>query len=112
MTGKKWVKIPTYILDDPNWGLLPDHQWRERIEAMINNPKYIRHESLRLSHKEIKRLKSILYKGYGKRCNYCGSKHKLELDHIIPLSRGGSHRLSNLQILCRSCNAKKGARLP
>lgn len=35
-----------------------------------------------------------------------------EVDHIIPISRGGSHRLSNLQYLTKLENASKGNRLP
>ncbi|MBR7747448.1 HNH endonuclease [Undibacterium baiyunense] len=31
-----------------------------------------------------------------------------ELDHIIPLSRGGSHTYANVQCLCRKCNGLKG----
>lgn len=34
-----------------------------------------------------------------------------ELDHIIPVSLGGAHTYSNTQCLCRSCNAKKGAKI-
>lgn len=30
-----------------------------------------------------------------------------ELDHIIPLSRGGSHTYKNTQLSCRSCNQLK-----
>lgn len=31
-----------------------------------------------------------------------------ELDHIIPLSKGGGHKYDNVQLLCRSCNGAKG----
>lgn len=31
-----------------------------------------------------------------------------ELDHIIPLSKGGNHEYANTQCACRSCNAEKG----
>lgn len=34
-----------------------------------------------------------------------------ELDHIIPLSKGGPHTYSNVQTLCRKCNAEKSDRL-
>lgn len=35
-----------------------------------------------------------------------------ELDHIIPLSRGGKHSMANTQCACRKCNALKGNRVP
>ena len=42
-------------------------------------------------------------------CQYCGAKNMpLERDHIIPKSRGGSNRVSNLVVACHSCNQKKG----
>lgn len=48
---------------------------------------------------------------YRQRCVYCGRKmQRLEMDHIIPLSKGGSHTVSNIVPACRSCNASKGDR--
>lgn len=44
---------------------------------------------------------------FKRKCCYCGSTSKLEIDHIIPLSKGGRHDENNFQVLCRSCNAKK-----
>lgn len=41
-------------------------------------------------------------------CTYCGAiGGKLEGDHIIPFSKGGSDELSNLTTSCRKCNRQK-----
>lgn len=47
-------------------------------------------------------------------CGICGRplRGDKSIDHIIPLTRGGDHRLENLQIAHRSCNSKKKNRLP
>lgn len=45
-------------------------------------------------------------------CLDCGTDERLEIDHIIPVSKGGDPvDPSNLQTLCRSCNAKKRDRI-
>lgn len=45
------------------------------------------------------------------RCARCGARGKMTMDHIIPLSRGGSHFAFNIQALCKPCNSSKGAKL-
>jgi len=42
------------------------------------------------------------------RCFYCGHEGHLEVDHAVPLSRGGQHRIKNIVPSCRRCNAAKG----
>jgi 5-methylcytosine-specific restriction endonuclease McrA len=46
-------------------------------------------------------------------CAYCGSRAKpITMDHVIPRSRGGKNDFDNCVACCRTCNHKKGARLP
>ncbi len=44
----------------------------------------------------------------GGRCVKCGSREKLEYDHIIPISKGGSNTARNIELLCENCNRSKG----
>jgi len=45
------------------------------------------------------------------KCVYCNSNHKLEYDHIIPVSKGGSNTSRNIQLLCEPCNRSKSAKI-
>lgn len=44
---------------------------------------------------------------YQYRCVFCGDYRNLHIDHVVPLSKGGTNDESNLQVLCRTCNLKK-----
>jgi len=45
------------------------------------------------------------------KCVKCGSKVKLEFDHIIPVSKGGSNTERNIQLLCEKCNREKSDKI-
>jgi len=62
--------------------------------------------------KNKKRVKEKLGKQYGKVCNACGMSHyeNLEIDHVVPKSKGGQDTYSNYQLLCGNCNRTKGNR--
>jgi len=45
------------------------------------------------------------------KCVECGSREKLEFDHIIPLSKGGANTYRNIQLLCEMCNRKKSNKI-
>lgn len=44
----------------------------------------------------------------GRKCLKCGTEESLSLDHIVPLSAGGTNDDDNLQTLCKRCNSAKG----
>jgi 5-methylcytosine-specific restriction endonuclease McrA len=54
-------------------------------------------------------LRSRVLKRDGAVCRICGKDEELTLDHIIPLSLGGSRwSLANIRVLCKKCNEKRG----
>jgi hypothetical protein len=59
-----------------------------------------------------KSLRYAILERDGFACRSCGATNCLEIDHIIPRSKGGLTVESNLQVLCADCNRGKGAKLP
>lgn len=53
-----------------------------------------------ISKNEINRL-------YRQACIYCGSSNSIQLDHVIPIVRGGRHSIGNLAPACAKCNQSK-----
>jgi 5-methylcytosine-specific restriction endonuclease McrA len=54
-------------------------------------------------------VREYLLEKFNRTCAYCGKKDlPLEIEHIIPRSKGGSNRISNLTLACRNCNQAKG----
>jgi 5-methylcytosine-specific restriction endonuclease McrA len=47
---------------------------------------------------------------YHNKCPRCDKKKKLTPDHVVPVSKGGTSNISNIQPLCGPCNSSKGAK--
>jgi hypothetical protein len=56
-------------------------------------------------------VKLLVWARDGGACVRCGARSKLHFDHIIPLAKGGSDSVENIQILCERCNLLKGSSL-
>jgi 5-methylcytosine-specific restriction endonuclease McrA len=85
-------------------------EWKQRNKAKVRSYRakrnFFKHKNglFKISEKEIDRLLS-------KKCYLCGEKDSEHIDHVIPLSRGGSHSIGNLLGACSACNLSKGAKL-
>jgi 5-methylcytosine-specific restriction endonuclease McrA len=50
------------------------------------------------------KIRLVILQRDGYRCVQCGSTDNMQVDHILPLSKGGTHHPDNLRALCRRCN--------
>ena len=83
------------------------------------------HRAYRVAHREKvnrwarrykDRKRGVITPGYEERirampCAWCKAAPPSEVDHVVPLSKGGMHEDGNLQPLCRSCNGSKRNRV-
>lgn len=90
----KWNRVGYWTDDDchesdhpPVDARPPAHEWRE--------------------------LRGVVFERDDYTCQYCGERGgKLECDHVVPVSRGGSNELENLATACKKCNRSKRAKTP
>jgi hypothetical protein len=101
----------------------PDYSDEELIYQLMELEDKERQKFERLKHKfslakqeekaKIKRLpipeevRIAVWRRDDGRCVKCGSRERLEYDHIIPLSKGGSDTVRNIELLCEKCNREK-----
>lgn len=52
-----------------------------------------------------------LCESYQYRCLCCGQQKPLTVDHVVPLSQGGTNYIDNIQPLCETCNKSKGNKI-
>jgi 5-methylcytosine-specific restriction endonuclease McrA len=53
-----------------------------------------------------------IFKRDGNKCVYCGSSENLCIDHVLPVSMGGTDDVENLAAACKACNSGKAGRTP
>ena len=69
----------------------------------------------RLPRHEIRFTRKNIFFRDKNRCQYCGGRFStsdLNLDHVVPLSRGGKSNWENVVCCCVRCNSRKGGVLP
>ncbi|WPC13066.1 HNH endonuclease [Riemerella anatipestifer] len=85
------------------------------LEARIAEEKLreLKKVEERISRREhiSQKVKDMVWNRDGGKCVECGSSEKLEFDHIVPFSKGGSNTYRNIQLLCEPCNRKKSNKI-
>jgi len=83
-------------------------KWRQNNLEVVALRAHKRRVSERLGGVYII-YKQELKKIYSSPCAYCAAPSE-HIDHIVPISRGGTHSIGNLTGACASCNLSKGAK--
>ena len=106
----------TYDFD--NWCDLPpgsDHETIVTPRRRIRIPRVIQllHYD-RVPRREVRFTRRNIFFRDRNRCQYCGKvfpQTELNLDHVVPLSRGGASTWDNVVCACIPCNSRKGNRM-
>ena len=104
--------------DFENWSDLPSGADYERIvtpRREIRIPRVIQllHYD-RVPRREVRFTRRNIFFRDRNRCQYCGKvfpQAELNLDHVVPLSRGGTSSWDNVVCACIPCNSRKGNRM-
>ena len=117
---QRWLENPRLSKTVPELVLEAEQKWHQRQERKTEILIYMREKSKRRKAQ----LKSVTYakikpKHLRQRfddfdgcCAYCGKKlewgaRDCHIEHILPLSKGGGHVLSNIVYACKACNFNK-----
>jgi 5-methylcytosine-specific restriction endonuclease McrA len=101
-----WRRLPVRDRDDR----LPIIDGALRVPRVLHLRRYerVRRPTIRLTRKNV-----MLRDGH--QCQYCARRpavRDLNIDHVLPRSRGGPDSWENLVTACRPCNLRKGWRTP
>lgn len=107
------------LYDFPSWRTLPLRAHDDAVPIVggsLRVPRVIhlrRYERVRRPVVRLTRKNLMLRDAH--QCQYCGrrpSLRELNIDHVVPRSRGGQDSWENLVTACRVCNLRKGWRTP
>ncbi len=122
------IREKKYRQDNKEKIILYFKEYRKTDQCKItktNSAHKIRYQKISSSNNTIpvdriypltKELSQLLIRQNHK-CNICYTlisreKKNIHLDHYVPLSKGGSHSIDNVQWLCAKCNFEKGSSMP
>jgi len=90
----------------------PD-RWLRSPSTQVPWPSIVRLRAyVALPFKRITLTRKNVMRRDRNRCQYCGNRDALTIDHVLPRSRGGRDTWENLVTACVPCNNRKGSRTP
>ena len=102
------VNNKVFILEYDYGSIVKTYNKLKAIDFETTTNKYSSNYQRKLMTKE---LREYIMRRDNYTCRRCGKympdRVGLQIDHIIPVSKGGKTDASNLQVLCSNCNAKK-----
>jgi 5-methylcytosine-specific restriction endonuclease McrA len=104
-----WIAASTNWAEAPG-GFVRSTSTRLAVPEVIRLVRYDR-----IPHREVAFTRHNVFARDRHRCAYCGKKksvNELDIDHVLPKSRGGPHEWTNVVTSCRACNLKKADKLP
>lgn len=87
---------------------------RDVIELALGQAPEASQKRAKRNSSRMRRMRRKLHAA-DPRCHWCRAELELEastVDHVIPLSRGGSNRDDNVVLACQPCNQRRGNALP
>lgn len=113
---ESWMELSEFKRMLIEEGQLEDELWINWQEPSFLVPKVIRYLNYDKSYiKKVKFSRKNIILRDNHHCIYCNKKfpvEKLQLEHIIPKSRGGKTTWANTATACQKCNQKKADRTP
>ncbi len=102
----------------------PDFVERQRAYALQNQRRLRRDLSYRLYQRAASKARKVAQRGgtphhltpshllrrwgeFNHACAYCGATGDLQVEHVVPISKGGEHHLGNIVPACHRCNSNK-----
>ena len=105
--GRNVDKIITFITKASRTFNITDKFWKD-IKFTIGKRKRAKRKPAKRKHIP-KAVRDAVMERDNYTCVYCGSTNNPELDHNEAHANNGSDEIDNLQVLCKSCNRRKGA---
>lgn len=120
-----WVTMGSWCAKHKTYGFVPHaavrflggskRQARELVDAGLLEVKdggyqfheWRKHQDGDYRRNIPKRIRQAVMERDGFKCQFCGSRSNLSLDHIIPYRCNGPDTVENLRVLCMPCNNKR-----